>query len=193
MMIKRTGLLFGSFNPVHIGHMAVAGYMKEFAGMDEIWFIVSPQNPFKNPEQLATPTARLHMVRLATEDYPSFIASDIEFGMSLPSYTLNTMKKLTGEYPGRDYHIITGTDNIDSIISWKGGRTLLRDYQFLVYPRPGEDSARLSLFNKATIVNAPVIEVSSSFIRKALKEGKDMRAFVPVRAYEYLVKNRIYL
>jgi len=179
MLTIKTGLLFGSFNPIHIGHIAIAGYMKEFAGMDEIWFIVSPQNPFKHPEHLASPAERLHMVTLATEGHTCFLASDIEFAMPLPSYTLNTMQKLVLEYPDRDYHIITGTDNIDSIIHWKGGRTLVRDYKFLVYPRPGSDTSGLRLFRQARMVNAPVIEISSSFIRDSLKEGKNMRAFLP--------------
>lgn len=229
-----TGLLFGSFNPIHIGHVAIAGYMKEFAGMEEIWFIVSPQNPHKSKDQLATPAARLNMVKLALENYPSFKVSDIEFGMPVPSYTLDTMKKLNALYTGRDFHLIIGTDNIDSIGHWKGSEILLKEYKFLIYPRlfsglekgvsrnskPCQDN--LSKFNEsensrsdsanspansktylqvaeipgifknAKFVDAPVIEISSSFIRIAIKEGKDMQAFMPSRAYDYLVKNRLY-
>jgi nicotinate-nucleotide adenylyltransferase len=224
-----TGLLFGSFNPIHIGHVAIAGYMKEFAGMEEIWFIVSPQNPHKNKDQLATPAARLNMVRLALENYPSFKASDIEFGMPVPSYTVDTMAILKALYTDRDFHLIIGTDNIESISYWKDSDILLREYKFLVYPRllsradkslagngeklftsdesensssdtdisPAKSSIHLTeagpgKFSNGKFVDAPVIEISSSFIRTAIKEGKDMQAFVPARAYEYLVKNRIY-
>ncbi|MGF1585477.1 MAG: nicotinate (nicotinamide) nucleotide adenylyltransferase [Bacteroidales bacterium] len=229
-----TGLLFGSFNPIHIGHVAIAGYMKEFAGMEEIWFIVSPQNPHKSKEQLATPAARLNMVRLALENYPSFKVSDIEFGMPVPSYTLDTMMKLNTLYADRDFHLIIGTDNIDSISHWKGSEILLKEYKFLIYPRlisglekrvSGNKKScqdKLSKFNEsensrsdsaisppnsknylqvlddsgifenAKFVDAPVIEISSSFIRNAIKESKDMQAFMPARAYDYLVKNRLY-
>ncbi len=218
-MIK-TGLLFGSFNPIHIGHIAIAGYMQQFEGLDEIWFIVSPQNPLKNAGQLASPTARLQMVRLAVEEYPAFKASDIEFGMPLPSFTLNTMQKLVEEYPERDYHIIIGTDNVDSLRKWKGSNTLLREHKFLVYPRirpensePGNyasnletliqrkgfgnkffisENLQMDLFSKVRLVDAPKIEVSSSFIRESLNKGKDMRAFVPPKAYDYLIKNKLW-
>ena len=231
--MTRTGLLFGSFNPVHIGHIAIAGYMKEFAGMDEIWFIVSPQNPQKSRQQLAGPSARLHMVKLAVEKHHAFTASDVEFDMPLPSYTLNTMQKLVKMYTARDFYLIIGTDNIDSIKRWKDYKILLREYKFLVYPRKinnlngsesfitgsgtssenintglkanldpsalkpetertGNYEFDLSLFNDATLVAAPMIEVSSSFIREAIKAGKDMRAFVPEGAYDYLIKNQLY-
>jgi nicotinate-nucleotide adenylyltransferase len=234
--MTKTGLLFGSFNPVHIGHIAIAGYIKEFAGLEEIWFIVSPQNPHKSQDQLAGPLERLHMVRLAIKGFPSFMASDIEFGMPLPSYTLNTLQKMTATYKERDFYLIIGTDNIESISSWKGFEILLRDYKFLIYPRlrPGKpdlgnfvfirgkdspgagskaspsgmlpdprvlkkarfnpscDEYDLGKFANASIVKAPVIEVSSTFIREAISEGKDMRAFVPAEAYDYLMENRIY-
>lgn len=188
----KTGLLFGSFNPVHIGHIAIAAYTKEFAGMDEIWFIVSPQNPFKSPENLASPQSRLQMVNLATKSHKGLITSDIEFSMPVPSYTLDTMKKLKESHPEKEFWIITGTDNISSIISWKGGRTLVRQYNFLVYPRPGSDNSRLDFFSNATVMDAPVIEISSSFIRRSIKEGKDMRAFVPSGAYDFLMANKLY-
>ncbi len=188
----RTGLLFGSFNPVHIGHIAIAGYMKEFEKMEELWFIVSPQNPYKKRKNLANPMVRLTMLRLAIEEYTGFIASDVEFGMPLPSYTINTLKKLSEDYPERDFHIITGTDNINSIGKWKHGESLLKNYKFLIYPRLNTDNTGLKLFSKAKIADAPVIEVSSSFIRKSIQEHKDMRAFVPSGAYDYIIKNRIY-
>ncbi|MFP4367410.1 MAG: nicotinate (nicotinamide) nucleotide adenylyltransferase [Bacteroidales bacterium] len=190
-MIK-TGLLFGSFNPIHIGHIAIASYMKEFESMQEIWFIVSPQNPFKQRKNLASPSARLNMVRIATANFDSIIASDIEFDMPLPSYTLDTMKKLGMDFPERVFHIITGTDNLNSIYKWKGGRTLVRECNFMFYPRPNTDNEGLRLFNNARIVDAPVMEISSSFIRKSLHEGKNMRAFVPSGIYEYIIKNRLY-
>jgi nicotinate-nucleotide adenylyltransferase len=190
-MIK-TGLLFGSFNPIHIGHIAIAGYMKEFESMDEIWFIVSPRNPFKCPGQLVSPMARLEMIRLAIADYPAFKVSDIELNMPRPSYTINTMEKLADMHPGRDFHLIIGTDNMESIGRWKGGKTLLSSYKFLIYPRPGKDVSRLHQFSNARLADAPLIEISSSFIRESLKQGKDMRAFVPSGTYGYIEKNRFY-
>ena len=190
-MIK-TGLLFGSFNPVHIGHVAIAGYMKEFESLDEIWFIISPQNPFKSPEHLVGPVARLEMTSLAIEQYDEFTASDIEFDMPRPSYTLNTLESLEERFPGRDFFVIIGTDNICSMGQWKGGKTLLESYKFLFYPRLGTDNSKLHHFHNARIVNAPLIEISSSFIRESLLQGKDMRPFVPTAAYDYLKKNRFY-
>jgi nicotinate-nucleotide adenylyltransferase len=190
--MKKTGLLFGSFNPIHIGHMAIAGYIKEFAGMDEIWFIVSPQNPHKKPENLVSPVTRLHMVNLAIECHPAFKASDIEFDMPLPSYTVKTLQKLENEYPDRDFFMITGADNIESMRGWKHSRILLDNYKFLVYPRLNSDTSALSLFSKARIVNAPIIDISSSFIRESLREGREMRAFVPCKTYDYIEENLIY-
>jgi nicotinate-nucleotide adenylyltransferase len=190
-MIK-TGLLFGSFNPIHIGHVAIAGYMKEFEGLDDIWFIVSPLNPFKSSRQLVSPPARLEMTRLALMHHPAFLASDVEFNMPRPSYTLHTLEKLMTEYPGNDFTIITGSDNIGSIPTWRGGKSLVRDYKFLFYPRPGTQNAGLSVFTSARIAGAPLIEVSSSFIRESIKAGKNMRAFVPHQTYDYIEKNRFY-
>ncbi len=190
-MIK-TGLLFGSFNPIHIGHIAIAGYMKEFESMDEIWFIISPRNPFKNPGQLVSPVARLEMARMAVDEFPSFTASDIEFNMPRPSYTINTLEKLAEEYPGNDFHIILGTDNVKSIGKWKGGETLLSDYKFLIYPRPGTDRTGMDQFSHARLAEAPLIEISSSFIRRSIMEGKNMRAFVPPGIWEYIERNGFY-
>lgn len=190
-MIK-TGLLFGSFNPIHIGHIAIAGYIKEFESMEEIWFIVSPRNPFKDPKQLVSPAARLEMTRLAINDFPAFMASDIEFSLSGPSYTTNTMEKLSEKHSGRDFHLIIGTDNIKSIGQWKGGNTLLRDQKFLIYPRLNTDNTKLNQFNNARLVDAPVIELSSSFIRESIIQGKDMRAYLPKGTYDFIKKNRLY-
>lgn len=190
-MIK-TGLLFGSFNPIHIGHIAIASYMKEFESMEEIWFIVSPQNPFKQRKDLASPSARLNMVRIATENFDKITASDIEFDMPLPSYTLDTMKKLGEDFPERNFYIITGTDNLNSIYKWKGGKTLIKEYNFLFYPRLNTDDRGLKLFSHAIIVDAPVMEISSTFIRESLHKRKDMRAFVTPGIYDYIVKNKLY-
>lgn len=188
----RTGLLFGSFNPVHIGHIAIAAYMKEFAGMEEIWFIVSPKNPFKRQDSLADPADRLEMVKLAIEPYKSFRASDVEFGMPVPSYTYDTMQKLTVDFPGREFSIITGTDNIGSIRKWKDGDKLIAVCDFLVYPRPESDAGAIEGFISAKLVKAPMIDVSSSFIRRSLSEGRDMRAFVPGAAYDFIEKKGLY-
>lgn len=187
-----TGLLFGSFNPIHIGHIAIASYMKEFESMQEIWFIVSPQNPFKQRKNLASPPARLNMVRMSTENFDKITASDIEFDMPLPSYTLDTMKKLGEDFPERDFYIITGTDNLRSIPDWKGGKTLIKEYKFLFYPRLNTDDGGLRLFSHARTVDAPIMEISSTFIRESLHKGKDMRAFVPPEIYDYIIKNKLY-
>jgi nicotinate-nucleotide adenylyltransferase len=190
-MIK-TGLLFGSFNPIHIGHIAIAGFIKEFESVGEIWFVISPQNPFKNLSQLVRPAARLEMIKIAIKEYPAFRVSDIEFNMPLPSFTINTLNKLKEKYPGRDFYLITGTDNIGSIGQWKGGKTLLNDNKFLIYPRLNTDNSGLRKFKNARIVDAPVIELSSTFIRDSILQGKDMRPFLPPGVYDYIIKNGFY-
>jgi nicotinate-nucleotide adenylyltransferase len=188
----KTGLLFGSFNPVHIGHVAIAGYIKEFELMDEIWFILSPHNPFKILSHLVNSTARLEMLNLALADYPAFMASDIELTMQRPSYTINTLEVLSDKHPDRDFYLVIGTDNLKSIGEWKGGATLVRDYKFLFYPRPGTDNSNLEKFSNARIVNAPLFEISSSFIRESIRQGKDMRPFVPAGAFDYIKRNNFY-
>jgi nicotinate-nucleotide adenylyltransferase len=191
----RTGLLFGSFNPIHTGHILVAGYMKEFAGMDRVWFIVSPRNPFKLHNRLASPAARLQMVKLAVKGYDRFSASDIEFGMPVPSYTIDTLVRLTADFPGNDFSVIIGSDNLAGIGKWKGGKTLLRDYSFLVYPRLVSGSiytGNLDKFADAKLTEAPVIDISSTFIRESIADGKDMRPFLPPGVYDYIIKNNIY-
>jgi nicotinate-nucleotide adenylyltransferase len=187
-----TGLLFGSFNPVHIGHIAIAGYMKEFESVDEIWFVISPQNPFKSLNRLVSPEARLNMMKMAIKEYPSFRVCDIEFSMPLPSYTLHTLENLRESYPDRDFYIITGTDNIGSIELWKGGTILLDEYKYLIYPRLYTDNSAIRKFKNARIVDAPVMEISSTFIRESIMQGKDMRPFVPRGVYDYISENGLY-
>jgi nicotinate-nucleotide adenylyltransferase len=191
----KTGLLFGSFNPIHTGHILVAGYMKEFAGMDRVWFIVSPRNPFKLQNQLASPAARLQMVKLAVKGYDRFSVSDIEFGMPVPSYTIDTLVRLTADFPGNDFSVIIGSDNLAGIGKWKGGETLLRDFSFLVYPRLVSGSVYtgyLDEFQNAKLTEAPVVDISSTFIRASIANGKDMRPFLPPGVYDYIIKNSIY-
>ena len=187
MKIK-TGIFGGSFNPIHIGHLALANYLCEFEGLDELWFMVSPQNPFKKDTALMPDQLRLDMVKAAIQGYSKFRASDVEFSLPRPSYTIHTIDSLKQTYPEREFYLIIGGDNWDSFQNWKDSERLIGENKLLIYPRPGFAIDKSSLPATAKFVeNAPLMNISSTFIRKALKEGKDVRYFVHPEVYRMLL------
>ena len=194
----KTGLFFGSFNPIHIGHMAIANYIVEYTSLDEIWFVVSPHNPLKEKTTLLDDRNRLYMVRLAVEDDPRFRACDIEFSLPKPSYTIDTMAFLSEKYPGREFSLIMGEDNLCTLHKWKNPEELVKRYHIYVYPRMDvekkENQTLKHILSLADItnVNAPVMEISGTFIRDAIKEGKDIGWFVPAPVWKYIQEMHYY-
>jgi nicotinate-nucleotide adenylyltransferase len=196
-MIK-TGLYFGSFNPIHIGHLAIAGYMTEYAGLEQIWFVVSPHNPLKKKETLLEDHQRLHMVRLAIGDNDHLKASDIEFKLPVPSYTINTLAYLVEKYQKNEFSLVMGEDNLYTLHKWKNARELIKKHAIYVYPRPG--TARPphvlldELISKADIkfVNAPLMEISGTFIRNGIRNKKDMSYFLPPAVWKYIQEMHFY-
>lgn len=184
---KKTGLFFGSFNPIHIGHLVIAEYMVEFAGLDQVWFVVSPQNPLKQHTSLLPEQQRLQMVRMAIEYDSRFKASNIEFGMPRPSYTINTLAYLQEKYPGRHFSLIMGTDNITTLHKWKNYEQLLDNYEIYIYPR--KELHEIPAYAKRSSVHfteAPVMEISSTFIRNAIQQKKDVRHMIPPAVAQYI-------
>lgn len=196
--MAKIGLYFGSFNPVHIGHMAIAGYMTEFAGIDQVWFIVSPHNPLKKKETLLADHHRLYMVRLSIGDSDKLKASDIEFKLSVPSYTIDTLTYLKEKYPKNDFCLVMGDDNLYTLHKWKNAEELVSKYPIYVYPRPdsGKPSSLLldQLLSKADIhqVNAPLMDISGTFIRGGIKDKKDMSYFLPAAVWKYIREMHFY-
>lgn len=194
----KTGLYFGSYNPVHIGHMAIANWLVEFTDLDEIWFVVSPQNPFKKKNTLLDFHHRLELVERAIGDDLRFRASDIESKMPQPSYTIDTVTWLREKHPGRDFALIMGSDNIVTIRKWKNIEQLITLCDIVVYPR--KDDKRDILLNVDYIpegthvqwVDAPLIEISGTFIREAVAQGKDIRHLLPEKAWTYLDEMNFY-
>ena len=187
----KVGLYFGSFNPIHVGHMAIANYMAEFTELDQVWFVISPQNPFKERKSLLPDHHRLELVERAIEGDDRFRASDIEFKMPTPSYTIDTLAWLTEKHPRNKFVIIMGSDGLPTFRKWKNADEIRRNYKRYVYPRPGYP-ADLPGEENLEMVNAPLIEISSSFIRDAIKQGKDIRHFLPQPVWEYLDRMNFY-
>jgi nicotinate-nucleotide adenylyltransferase len=188
----KTGLFFGSFNPVHIGHMAIANYFAEFTDCHEIWFVVSPHNPLKKKTSLLGDYQRLELVNLAIGDDPRFKASDIEFNLPQPSYTIDTLTYLREKYPSRIFILIMGSDNLDSFEKWKNYERILETCEIYVYPRPGIHPEESRFRGSIKFFDAPLMEVSSSFIRDSIRKGKDMRQFLPEKVYQYITEMNFY-
>jgi nicotinate-nucleotide adenylyltransferase len=182
----KTGLFFGSFNPIHNGHLSIAKHMIEFGGIDQLWFVVSPQNPFKKSENLLCDNYRFEMVTRAIGDDSRFSACDIEFNLPKPSYTINTLTSLREKYPDHEFIIIMGADNFVQLKNWKDYEKLIGEYRFLIYPRPGFDLSVFDLKGNFTIVDSPLLEISSTSIREAITEKQDISHLVPRGVFHYI-------
>lgn len=189
----KTGLFFGSFNPVHTGHLLIANYFLEFTGLDNIWFVVSPQNPFKQNGELLDEKIRLHMLKLATEDETRFIASDIEFNLDRPSYTVNTLRYLRSKHPDMHFYPIIGGDNLQSFHLWKDYEEILTYHELYVYRRAGFHENPL-LANHPTIrlFEVPLLNISSTYIREMLQAGKSIHYMVPDEVRNYIEEHHLY-
>lgn len=192
MKKNKVGLFFGSFNPVHIGHLVIANYMATYSELDEVWFVVSPQNPFKEKKSLANMYDRLEMVNLAIEGSEKLRVSDIEFHLPQPSYTIDTLVNLSEKFPGKEFLLIMGEDNLQGLKKWKNAEVLLRDYRIVVYPRPGYQSAELRTHSSVSLTDTPLMEISSTFLRHSIKEGRSIRFFTPDVVIDFIDKKGLY-
>jgi nicotinate-nucleotide adenylyltransferase len=188
----RIGLFFGSFNPIHIGHLMIANYMVEYTDIRKVWFIISPHNPLKDKSSLLADYHRLAMANIAVEDDPRFLASNVEFHLPEPSYTIDTLTFLQEKHPSSEFVIIAGQDNLPDLDKWKNYEELLDHYNFYLYPRPGVAESGFDNHPHIHFTDSPRIDISSSFIRKAIKEGKDIRHFLPEKVWEYLKEMHFY-
>lgn len=191
--MKKIGLFFGSFNPVHVGHMIIANYLLNESDLDEIWMVVSPHNPLKSKDSLARDYDRLDLLRLAIGQNPKLKASDIEFGLPKPSYTIDTLTFLKEKYPNREFALIMGGDNLSTFHKWKNYNSILEHYQIYVYKRPEYELGEFATHPSVHIVgDAPLLHLSASYIRQLVKENKSIKYLVPDTVYQYLEDNPIY-
>jgi len=190
----KVGLYFGTFNPIHVGHLIIANHIVENSDLDQLWMVVTPHNPLKKKSGLLADYHRLQMVHLATEDYDKIIPSDIEFKLPQPNYTVNTLAHLQEKFPQHQFSLIMGEDNLKSLKKWKNFELILNDYQLYVYPRISTDEVPEEFLNHPNIhqVSAPIIELSSTFIRNSIKEQKNIKPMLDAKVWEYINHNLFY-
>lgn len=193
-MHKKTGLFFGTFNPIHIGHLIIANHMAEFSDLEEIWLVVTPHNPHKKKKTLLDNNQRLEMVFRACEDYPKLQPSNIEFSLPQPNYTVNTLVHLQEKFPEREFCLIMGEDNLKSLHKWKNYEVIMENHEIYVYPRISGGVIEEEFKDNPKIhqVDAPVIEISATHIRNSIKEGKNMRPLLPEKVWNYLDEMNFY-
>jgi len=193
--MKKIGLFFGSFNPIHIGHLIIANYIIENSDLDELWFVVSPQNPFKDKKSLLKDYHRLDMVQMAIKNYPKMKASNVEFSLPKPSYTIDTLTYLKEKHPDHSFTLIMGEDILGTLHKWKNAETLIRNNEFIIYPRlfEGRKNNENDYMNgKVKITSAPIIEISATEIRNMIKEGKNVRPMLPPEVFEFIDGSNFY-
>lgn len=201
-MSKKIGLFFGSFNPIHVGHLILGNHMADSTDLDQVWFVVSPHNPHKKKANLLDDHHRLYMVRLAIEDNNQLYASDIEFNLPKPSYTVFTLQNLKEEYPDHEFVLLMGEDNLRTFHKWKNYEYILENHKIYVYPRvltvqeaQQEQMETNELSNHPNVrlfENTPLMKISSSFVRKAIQDGKDVRYLLTDKVFNYLDEMNFY-
>ncbi len=193
--MKKAGLFFGTFNPIHIGHLVIANYMVEFTDLDEVWFVVTPKSPFKTKQSLLDNNHRYQMVYEAVKEFPKLKVSNIEFDMPQPNYTINTLIRLEEIY-GNTYtfSLIMGEDNLKSFHKWKNYEVILENHDLYIYPRVGEEPTPNGLKEhpRVNITEAPIMEISSTFIRSQHKLGKNIRTMLPDNVWQYMDEMNFY-
>lgn len=191
---KKIGLYFGTFNPIHIGHLIIANHLVENSDLDEVWMVVTPHNPHKKKKTLLDDHHRLRMVRIAVEEYPKLQATNIEFDLPQPNYTTNTLAHLEEKYPEKSFSLIMGEDNLKSLHKWKNYEVILDRYAIYVYPRISEGTIETQFDDhpKITRVDAPIMELSSTYIRKGIKTGINIRPMLPHEVWKYLDEMNFY-
>jgi nicotinate-nucleotide adenylyltransferase len=186
------GLFFGSYNPVHVGHMILANHIVEHSHLKQVWMVVSPHNPLKQKSSLANDHDRLHLLRLAIGDNLNLKASDVEFSLPKPSYTIDTLTYLEEKYPGKKFSLIMGADNISTLEKWKNYELLLERHTIYVYHRPGYDLGAFGNHSSVKLIEAPLLDISATFIRQSIKDGKSIQYLVPDKVFEYLSSSKMY-
>ncbi len=186
------GLFFGSFNPIHIGHLIIANYMANHTDLDQVWLVVSPHNPLKEKSDLINMYDRLEMSKLATEDADNIRVSDVELKLPQPSYTVDTLTHLHEKYPEHQFSLIMGSDNLVSLKKWKNYELILRDYHIHVYPRPGFENAELLNHPAVHLTETPLMEISATFIRRSVKEKKNIQYFVTDKVLKFIESKNLY-
>ena len=190
----KVGLFFGTFNPIHIGHMIIANYMVEFSDLEEVWFVITPQSPFKQKTSMLSNHHRLSIANIAVENYQKLKTTDIEFSLSQPNYTINTLAYIEEKYPNNQFCLIMGEDNLKGFHKWKNYETILQNYELYVYPRVSEGKIETQFTHHPKVhkVNAPIVQISSTFIRKAIKEKRDISTMLPINVWKYIDEMNFY-
>lgn len=190
----KIGLFFGTFNPIHIGHLIIANYTAEFSDLDQVWFVITPMSPFKQKKSMLDNLHRLAIANVAVEDYPNLKTSDIEFKLPQPNYTINTLIHIEEKYPEHQFCLIMGEDNLKGFHKWKNYETILNNYQLYVYPRISDGVVESEFLKHPHVhrVEAPIVQISSTFIRKSIKNKKDIRAMLPANVWNYIDEMNFY-
>lgn len=191
--MKKVGLFFGSFNPIHVGHLIIAQAVVDQTDCDEIWFVVSPQNPFKKSANLLHEFDRLDLVEKAIADNFAFKSCDIEFHLSKPSYTVDTLAHLSEKYPNHHFSLIIGGDNLESFKSWKNYETILSFYQLIVYPRSGLEMSDLISHSSVKLIEAPLLQISATYIRECIRQNRSVKYLIPDEVEAYIKMKKFYL
>jgi nicotinate-nucleotide adenylyltransferase len=191
-LAAKIGLFFGSFNPIHIGHLIIANFMAEHTDLQEVWLVITPHNPLKAKNTLANDYDRLHLVRLAIEDNRQLRASDIEFSLPKPSYTIDTLTYLKEKFDTKEFVLIMGGDNISTLHKWKNYDVILNNHDIYVYKRPTFDAGQFENHPKVKFFEAPLLDISATYVRNQIKEGKSIRYLVPEGVFQYLDNSKMY-